>query len=107
MVQAGSKKALRVQLDEPLDYFLLQETIIVLDEEGKKMAGNINISDKEKTIEFVPADMWQQGRYRLRIASHLEDLAGNNLVRPFDKDITKQGAKEEKEFVEKEFTVGR
>jgi hypothetical protein len=103
--EAGSKQALKVGLNEPLDYFLLQETITVLDEKGDRVTGTVTVSDKEKRIAFIPENRWQKGGYHLRIASHLEDFAGNNLVRPFDRDITRQVTNKEERFFERGFVV--
>ena len=33
---------------------------------------------------------WKTGRYRLAVGSVLEDLAGNNLQRPFEVDLTQK-----------------
>lgn len=100
----NSKKALQIHFDEALDYFLLQETITVWDNKGNKISGSIKVADHQKAIEFMPGQNWKPGRYRLRVASYLEDLAGNNLRHPFDRDITKQ-QENDKDFVEREFVV--
>ncbi len=104
--QAASKGPLRIALNESLDYFLLQETITVLDETGNKIGGAIKINAQEKELAFSSDKEWKKGRYRLRIASYLEDIAGNNLMRPFDRDITRQVEKKVDDYAELEFVVG-
>ena len=104
VVKPATKQALQVQFDEVLDYFLIGETIKILDAEGKQINGSIRINNDEKSIVFAPSVEWEEGLYRLQVASYLEDLAGNNLVRPFDRDITREN-KEEKDFLEIKFTV--
>ena len=37
---------------------------------------------------FLPAEPWQMGTYQLRVDTRVEDLAGNNFNRLFDRDIT-------------------
>ena len=37
---------------------------------------------------FEPASPWRAGRYQLVVDSFQEDLAGNSLVRVFDRDLT-------------------
>lgn len=101
----ATKEALIVQLHESLDYFLLQETILVLDEKGNKVDGIMTISSGEKTLAFLPSAEWKEGLYKLCIASYLEDLAGNNLARPFDRDVTKGSEHEVKDFAERKFEV--
>jgi hypothetical protein len=95
---------LHLYFKEPLDYFLLMETIQVVNEKGDLVRGRFQIIDKEKGAEFTPEERWKAGKYRLRIASYLEDLAGNNLNRPFDRD-TKLEQKKEGDFVEREIII--
>ena len=104
---ADTREALVINLAEPLDYFLLQETVSVRDEKNNTVKGTMSIQDDESSIEFVPSHPWKAGRYKLMIASYLEDLAGNNLSRPFDRDVQQQAASKEKEFFEKEFTIAQ
>ncbi|GAB3327924.1 hypothetical protein GCM10027299_29210 [Larkinella ripae] len=85
-------QALEVVLNEPLDAGLLAETLHIRDEAGKPVAGSWQLADKEKTARFKPAQRWKPGRYVLRIEARLEDLAGNNLNRPFDRDVTQKTA---------------
>lgn len=103
--EAGTVQPLEVGLREPLDYFLLQETIRILDEKGKAVGGTIRITNKETSFAFHPRKQWQPGRYRIYVDSHLEDLAGNNLERLFDRDL--RVATLNKIIVEKEFIIGR
>jgi hypothetical protein len=101
---AETTRPLRIHFGESLDYFLLPETILVVGEKGDLLKGNIQILDKERGIEFTPEISWKPGKYRLSIATYLEDLAGNNLNRPFDRD-TKFQQKKEGDFVEREFVI--
>ena len=103
---SGSKEPLTVNTNEPLDYFLLGETIKVINDKGQEIAGQFKIGNKETQIEFTPKILWQAGKYRLRIASYLEDLAGNNLQRPFDRDINSNSEKKSQDFfVDINFTI--
>ena len=86
----GTTKPLYNRLHEPLDYFLLQETVQIIDEKGTSIAGSLTISNEETTISFIPEKQWLPGNYRLQVASYLEDLAGNNLSKVFDRDITEK-----------------
>jgi hypothetical protein len=101
----GTTSPLLINLPEPLDYFLLQETILIKDLQGQSVKGNIHIKENETSIEFIPLQQWKGGAYKLIVASYLEDLSGNNLIRPFDRDITKQAEKKETGFFEKEFLI--
>jgi hypothetical protein len=105
--QAETTQPVRVSFGEPLDYFLLQETLQILDEKGAPVEGKIRIINNERGFEFFPSKQWPPDHYRIQITSHLEDLAGNNLNRPFDRDIQRQQAKKDKDFVEKKFIISK
>jgi hypothetical protein len=92
--KAGTNQAFEANLGEPLDYMLLQSTIRLVDSGGSNVHGTTQISDKEKKFVFIPAKPWSSGKYRLEIETILEDLAGNNLNRLFDRDITKSGGEQ-------------
>jgi hypothetical protein len=84
----GTRKQLIVEFNEVLDYILLNECISILDIKGKEIEGVIEVGDKEKAISFYPKYAWLTGEYIIKVLTELEDLAGNNLNRPFDKDLT-------------------
>ena len=88
--QAGTSQALKVRFPEPLDYALLQRFIKVRDAVGRVMEGEIAVSDCEKAWSFEPLQDWEAGDYELVVNSWLEDLAGNNLSRLFDINISNQ-----------------
>jgi len=84
----GTLDVLRVELNEPLDYVLLNKAIRIFDAKGNPIEGKIRTSEKESVLLFNPSSAWRAGNYFLEIEARLEDLAGNNLNHPFDRDIT-------------------
>lgn len=84
----GTTQPLEIDLQEALDYILLHNAIQVVDEKGNKIEGSIKVNPKEQSFLFTPTTPWLMGRYKLQIEARLEDLAGNNLNRLFDRDIT-------------------
>ncbi|MGN7887539.1 Ig-like domain-containing protein [Dyadobacter sp. 22481] len=86
---AATKQALKIDFKEPLDHGLLQEVFTVQDGAGEKISGQWQIGKAEIQCHFIPDANWKAGSYKVLIEPRLEDLAGNNLVRPFDRDITK------------------
>ncbi len=86
--QKGTLHPLEVNLKETLDYILLQNAVQIADTQGHIIEGNIQLSDEERKWEFTPSKPWPIGEYALQIESRLEDPAGNNLNRLFDRDIT-------------------
>jgi hypothetical protein len=102
---AKTSQPLVINTGEPLDFFLLQETVQIIDEKGNKVDGSLVIGSKETQLTFMPKKEWQPGKYSLQVASQLEDLAGNNLNKVFDRDITvKQSTTEKAKYV-KNFTL--
>ncbi len=87
---AGSAQPLQVAFGEALDYSLLMETLHIFQPDGQPVSGKWLLSDEEKRGSFKPDEAWKMGRYSLQIENRLEDLAGNNLNRPFDRDITRK-----------------
>jgi hypothetical protein len=104
--KAQTAGSLFITTGEPLDYFLLKETIYFINEKGIAVPGTLKIVNKETGIEFIPNQPWQPGHYHMQVASYLEDLCGNNLERLFDRDMRVAPEKKEQAFAEKEFVIG-
>jgi hypothetical protein len=73
-----------VDFHEPLDHGLLLRLLEVVDAAGARLDGNVVVSRDESRWSFRPLAPWRPGVYRLRVATTLEDLAGNTPVRLFD-----------------------
>ncbi len=97
----------KISFPESLDYFLLAETISILDKDGSVIKGKIHIDPEERGFAFLPEKQWHPGRYRMHIAPYLEDIAGNNMERLFDRDIRKAQTSTGKEVFEREFIIPR
>ena len=97
---------MEVAFGEALDYSLLTETLRVIDKAGNVVSGAWQLSNDEKVALFRPANTWQAGQYRLQVENRLEDLAGNNVNRPFDRDISRKDTKATSQrFSEVAFTI--
>ena len=83
----GTRDPLIIEFNEIMDIATSRKAIIVLDSNGDKLVGNVKIGKNESSWLFVPEIQWESGTFQLRILSKLEDLAGNNLNRVFDRDI--------------------
>jgi len=90
---------------ESLDYGLLEEVLQVIDEKKTTLKGTWIVDEEEKKIQFVPNAPWTAGSYTIQVESILEDLSGNNLNRPFDRDILTTKAKVPKTFYELAFRI--
>ncbi len=85
--KAGEREALVVSFPKPLDHALAQRLISVSDATGARVAGQVSLEDQERRWFFRPSAPWQPGRYQLVIQTTIEDLAGNNIGKPFDVDL--------------------
>ena len=103
--KAGTKQPLQINFGESLDYFLLGETISIINDKNEIIPGEIKITDTERRLAFNPQQFWKQGNYRIQVKAILEDLAGNNLNRPFDRDTKTQKQLLDKDVFEREFVI--
>jgi hypothetical protein len=103
--KAGSSESLKIDLHESLDYVLLKNTLRIIDNNDHVLNGVYKVQAEETILSFIPAAVWNAGDYTIEIESRLEDLAGNNLNRLFDKDLTRQNKKEPKEIYKRSFRV--
>ena len=97
----GSSEPIIIQLHEPLDFILMKETIFIRDEKGTALSVHIKPINKESTLSITPSAPWKAGSYYIECEFRLEDLAGNNLDRLFDRDLTKDENKEDRYFKRK------
>jgi hypothetical protein len=85
--QAGSRDPLVVVFPKPMDHALAQRLIRVAGEPEVIVEGAVSLEDQERRWIFTPDTVWRRGRYQLIIQSTLEDLAGNNIGKPFEVDL--------------------
>jgi hypothetical protein len=89
--QAGSRDPLVIDFTEPMDHALAQRLIRVAGdparESGDLVEGKILLEDQERRWIFTPDTVWRQGRYQIIIQTTVEDLAGNNIGKPFEVDL--------------------
>lgn len=90
-----SSDQLVILFGEPLDFLLASECILVWDSTGKPVRGTYTLNADVGGFTFLPDSKWQKGPYYITVESRLEDLAGNNLNRLFEVDLTKPGGKTE------------
>lgn len=84
---AGSSDPLVIDFGESLDQALASRHLKIQTESGLTVPGSVTLSQEESRWSFYPESAWPAGNYSVLINSSLEDLAGNNLNRPFDREI--------------------
>jgi hypothetical protein len=70
-----------------MDQALAQRVIHVTTESGQRIQGQAALQDEERQWTFVPEAPWPRGAHRLMVETTIEDLAGNNIGKPFEVDL--------------------
>jgi hypothetical protein len=94
-----------IGFDESLDRILSTEAIRIISPGGNIVSGKIEIKDEETVVEFTPESKWSKGTYSIECEQRLEDLAGNNLNRLFDRDLAKDVKQSEQEVFTRKFAI--
>jgi hypothetical protein len=85
---AQNSDPLILEMNESFDRILLPDAIRITDSKGNAVKGRTAISGNESSIRFFPDQPWRSDVYTVKVNPLLEDLAGNNLNRLFDEDVT-------------------
>ncbi len=84
---AGFAQPLVVEFPKSMDHALSQRMMHVVSAEKKLVAGNITLENHEQRWIFTPEKSWTAGSYQLQVQTTIEDLAGNNIGKPFEVDL--------------------
>ncbi|SHI41249.1 hypothetical protein [Aquimarina spongiae] len=76
-----------IDCKESLDYGSTIESMQIVDSNNNLIEGNWQFSNKESTLSFNPLKKWNKESYTVFFNPKLEDLAGNNLDRLFDRKV--------------------
>jgi hypothetical protein len=83
---ANSREPLVVEFDEPLDAALAQRLIRVRAGNQNLALATSRLANAERELHLVPLEPWPRGTLQLRVVTIIEDLAGNNVGKPFEVD---------------------
>lgn len=81
--QAGSRDAVVVTLDAPIDAQAVGY-IGIISARGEKVRGHATLAADEQHWRLTPEAAWSEGRYRLLVHPRLEDPQGNALSSRFE-----------------------
>jgi hypothetical protein len=99
--KSGTKEAVRIRFPDPMDHALATRMIGI-----EKLHGVASLEEQERLWVFAPKEPWKAGSYRLRVQTTIEDLAGNNVGKPFEVDLFSDVQKRiTREVVERAFEV--
>lgn len=102
--ESETKQYLSIQFPESMDYRTTLEGITVF-KDDIQITGKPSLKQMEKRWVFIPDSDWQKGQYLIKIDSNIEDNAGNNLIRPFDRDLYKERKQKDNTLPEIYFTI--
>lgn len=103
--KALTTEPLVIDMHESLDYLLLKNAVSITNSNGDILNGSFEPASKETMLRFTPTEAWKQNEYVIKFEARLEDLAGNNLNRLFDKDLTRPDKHEQQKIFTKKFRV--
>lgn len=81
-----TRDALIIDFDKSMDYEVAMDAIYII-KNDKIIEGKTALIHEESQWRFYPTETWTQGKYEIVVESRLDDLAGNNLNRLFDRDL--------------------
>jgi len=103
--KAKSSLPINVSIPQAADWMSLLHRIHVINEEGKKIAGTIEISNHEQTWGFIPIRKWEKGDYFLIVNTRFADPSGNNLNGLFDHRVGSLKFESEGEIIQVPFSI--
>ena len=78
--------ALVIHFDKPLDHAMLNRAIGVRTGGATQVEGDIQVTDGDRAIRFIPTSPWKSGSYHVLVLDFLEDAMGNRINRAFEVD---------------------
>lgn len=103
--KAKSRAPLTIAFDEPLDHAIVQRVLRISDAKGAPVAGSVKLDALDRGLTFTPNTGWAAGVHKLIVPTIIEDLAGNNIGKPFDLDTAEDPRPMTNEVVKVSFTV--
>ncbi|WP_299241533.1 Ig-like domain-containing protein [uncultured Aquimarina sp.] len=85
--KTNSTSKLLIRCNESMDYGSVQDNIYIVDSSMQEIKGTWQLLEQETILSFQPIELWKNGYYQILCNPEIEDLAGNNLNRLFDKEI--------------------
>jgi hypothetical protein len=85
---ASPSDSLILYSNEAFDKLQLENSFMVFDAQNNQLECSLTINNSQTEIKIKPSDSWTNQTYRVKINPLLEDLAGNNFLKPFDRDVT-------------------
>jgi hypothetical protein len=86
----ASRAPVTIHFADPMDH-ALAERLIRVTTGDRVVPGAVSLGDDERRWTFTPDAPWRAGRYEVVVQPTIEDLAGNNVGKPFEVDMQSGG----------------
>jgi len=83
----GSRAPLQLSFPKPVDHALALRVLHVRTAAGDFIEGDSELQDSERCWVFTPKKPWSRGPHKVTVQNAFEDLAGNNIGKPFEVDL--------------------
>jgi hypothetical protein len=103
--KSKTRDPLTIAFDEPLDHALARRVLRIADPAGAEIVGVVTLRDADRKWSFVPENRWKAGIHKVIVPTIIEDLAGNNIGKPFDLDLEENPRPPTNEVVRVSFTI--
>jgi hypothetical protein len=77
---------LRIDFGKALDHALALRLIDVV-RGNETIRGEKSVTQNERVWQLTPDEAWKAGKYQVAVQTTIEDLAGNNIGKPFEVDL--------------------
>ena len=84
--KAASRAPATIEFADPMDQ-ALAERLIRVTTAGGVVPGTVSLDNNERRWTFTPSEPWRAGRYEVVVQPTIEDLAGNNVGKPFEVEM--------------------
>lgn len=88
--KTNTKDPLIIRFGESLDHALATKSLSISTQNERAINGAVTLQKDDTEWVFTPLDNWKANSYTIQINAELEDVAGNNLNRLFDRNIEKE-----------------
>ena len=85
--KSSTRDPLTIDFHEPLDHALALRMIRFTDANGRTIRGKSKTEAQQSKLVFTPEETWKAGEGTMAIETTIEDLAGNNIGKPFEVDV--------------------
>lgn len=96
---------LKLIFGESMDAITLASHVQIMDSQNNRVESSVEFVGIEKGILIKPKTFWSHETYTILINPLIEDLAGNNFNRVFDRDLNTDSERQDKNIIRRTFAI--